>query len=210
MLTALLEHFALLSTPGRFTLVWLLAALVFLADPMPIYFGLQGATYLLPFFLLGLGSNRFGEQLPRGHVLLAAGALLAGLTLYMLLAGQPLPQRTHLVALLISAGGCVLLVRSQVELRWLAWIGVYSFAIYLFHSMFSAAARIALLQLGVSSVPLLFAVGLAAGVSGPIFAAMVLRRVPWGHLPLGESKPRKGRSPAAVTTYAEPTVPKQN
>jgi fucose 4-O-acetylase-like acetyltransferase len=210
MATALLEHFALLSTPGRFTLVWLLAALAYLADPMPIYFGLQGATYLLPFFLLGLASNRFGEQLPRGRMLLAAGALLAGLSLYTLLAGQPMPPRTHLVALLISASGCVLLVRSQIELRWLAWIGVYSFAIYLFHSMFSAASRIVLLHLGVSSVPTLFAVGLVAGVSGPILAAAVLRRVPWGHLPLGESKPRESRPPAAVTTYADPTVPKQN
>lgn len=206
----LLEHFALLSTPARFTLAWLAAVLVFLANPMPIYFGLQGATYLLPFFLLGLGSNRFGEQLPRGRVLLAAGALVAGLSLYLVLAGEPLPDRTRFVALLISAGGCVFLVHSQVQLRWLAWIGVYSFAIYLFHSMFSAASRIVLLQLGVTSVPVLFAVGLAAGVSGPILAAIILRRVPLGHLPLGETKTRRERPAMAVTPYADPTFPKRN
>lgn len=210
MVTALLEHFALLSTPGRFTLAWLLAVLVFLANPMPIYFGLQGATYLLPFFLLGLASNRFGEQLPRGRVLLLAGALVVGLGLYLVLAGEPVPDRTGLIAILISAGACMFLVRSHIELRWLAWIGVYSFAIYLFHSMFSAASRIVLMQLGVNSVPVLFALGLVAGVAGPILAAVVLRRVPLGHLPLGEARTRRERPPVAVTAYADPTFPKRN
>lgn len=205
VLTACLEQFALLATPSGFTMVWLLAALGFVFNPMPIYFGLQGAAYLLPFFLLGLASNRFGEQLPRGPVMLATAALLAGLGLYLIFVTQAMPDRPGIVALVISASLCVFLLRSQLELRWLAWIGLYSFAIYLFHSFFSAASRIALMQLGVRSVPALFITGLLAGISGPIVAAMILRRVPWGNLPLGESRSKGERPPVAVTPYADAT-----
>jgi fucose 4-O-acetylase-like acetyltransferase len=207
MLTVLLERLALLATPDRFAMVWLVAGMLYLADPMPYHFGLQGATYLLPFFLLGLGSNRFGERLPRGLVMGLAAAMIAGLSLYLLLAAQAMPHRTQLTALLISACTCLFLVRTHVELRWLAWIGIYSFAIYLFHTMFSAGTRILLLQLSVTSVPVLFTLGLVAGVLGPIAAAMILRRVPWGHLPLGEAKPRRERRPSAVAPHAGPTNP---
>lgn len=199
MLMILLEQLALLATPRRFALVWLLAALLFLWDPMPVFFGLQGASYLLPFFLLGLAGNRFGEQLPRRPVMLAAAALMAGVGLYTALVVRAVPDKTHIAALTISAGACVFLLRCHFEVRWLAWIGVYSFAIYLFHSMFSAASRIALMQLGVSSISALFTLGLLAGIWGPIMATMVLRRVPWGNLPLGESKTRPARSPLALT-----------
>jgi fucose 4-O-acetylase-like acetyltransferase len=207
MLTVLLERLALLATPNRFAMVWLVAGMLYLADPMPYHFGLQGATYLLPFFLLGLGSNRFGERLPRGLVMGLAAAMIAGLSLYLLLAAQAMPHRTQLTALLISACTCLFLVRTHVELRWLAWIGIYSFAIYLFHTMFSAGTRILLLQLSVTSVPVLFTLGLVAGVLGPIAAAMILRRVPWGHLPLGESRVARERRPSAVAPRAGPTNP---
>lgn len=210
MLTIVLEHFGLLATPQRFALVWLAAAAIFMLDPMPIYLGLHGATYLLPFFLLGLGSNRFGEHLPRRAVMLSTGAVLVGLVLYVGLVSRTLPNRTELVALVISVCAGVFLLRAEVEMRWLAWIGVYSFAIYLFHSMFSAASRIALLNLGVQSVPLLFTLGLLAGVSGPIVATMILHRVPGGHLPLGESKPKRGRPAVGVAPFAETGLPKQN
>jgi fucose 4-O-acetylase-like acetyltransferase len=207
MLTVLLERLALLATPVRFAMAWLVAGMLYLADPMPYHFGLQGATYLLPFFLLGLGSNRFGERLPRGLVMGLAAAMIAGLSLYLLLAAQAMPHRTQLTALLISACTCLFLVRTHVELRWLAWIGIYSFAIYLFHTMFSAGTRILLLQLSVTSVPVLFTLGLVAGVLGPIAAAMILRRVPWGHLPLGESRVARERRPSAVAPRAGPTNP---
>lgn len=210
MLTIVLEHFGLLATPQRFALAWLAAAALFLLDPMPVYLGLQGATYLLPFFLLGLGSNRFGEQLPRAAVMIPTAAVLAALVLYLALVARTLPNRSETVALAISVCACVLLLRSRFEVRWLAWIGVYSFAIYLFHSMFSAASRIALSHLGVQSVPLLFPLGLLAGVSGPIVLAMILHRVPGGHLPLGESKPKRAPPAVAVAAYAETGVPKQN
>ena len=210
LLTASLDRFALMSTPRGFTMVWLFAVLVFLLNPMPIYFGLQGATYLLPFFLLGLGCNRFAERLPRAPVMLLTAALMAGLGLYLVFVAHNVPDRTDIASLVIGASACVFLLRCRFEIRWLAWIGVYSFAIYLFHSMFSAASRIALIRLDVSSIAILFSAGLAAGIAGPIVLAMVLRRLPWGHLPLGESKPKPQRAPRPLEQYRDPGYPKRN
>ena len=53
----------------------------------------------------------------------------------------------------------------------------------------------------------------AAGRLGAIerlVRAMILRRVPWGHLPLGESPSKRERPPALVTPYVDATLPKQN
>lgn len=190
MLTLVLEHFALMATPQRFTVVWVFAALLFVANPMPIYFGLEGATFLLPFFLLGLACNRFADGLPRRPVLGFTALLLGVSCLYLLQVAPVLPDRNEFVSLVISASICVFLLQCQFQLRWLAWVGVYSFGIYLFHSMFSAASRIGLLRLGVDEVPLLVVAGLALGLAGPIAVTALLRRLPGGHLPLGESKPR--------------------
>ena len=66
------------------------------------------------------------------------------------------------------------------------------------------------MQLGVSSVPTLFITGLLAGIAGPIAAAMILRRVPWGNLPLGETRSTREGPPVAVTAYADRTQPCQS
>jgi membrane-bound acyltransferase YfiQ involved in biofilm formation len=208
MLTLVLEHLGWLSTPGRFALVWLVGVVPFLFLEVPIYFGLQGAAFLLPFFLAGMASNRFSDRLPRAPVMLVTGAVFTAAILYLVFVEQRIPSRTEFVSLVISVSICVFLLRCQFEVRWLAWIGVYSFAIYLFHSMFSAASRIGLLGVGVSSVAVLLVAGVIAGVAGPIVVTAILRRVPGGHLPLGESAPSKNRAvPLTATARTAPSSP---
>lgn len=131
-------------------------------NPLPPYLGLQGAAYLMPFFLLGLASNRFADQLPRKPVMLLTAGLFAGTCLYLIVVAAALPYKASLPGLLIGSCCCVFLLRCNLEFRWLAWIGVHSFAIYLFHSMFSAASRIALLRLDVDATAYLFVAGLLA------------------------------------------------
>lgn len=195
LLTACLDRFKLLATVKPFVVIWLLAATLLLLNPLPPYLGLQGAAYLMPFFLLGLASNRFADQLPRQPVMLLTAGLFVGTCLYLIFVAAALPYKASLPGLLIGTCCCVFLLRCNLELRWLAWIGVHSFAIYLFHSMFSAASRIALLRLDVDATAYLFVAGLAAGLFGPIAAAKVLRKIPhFGHWMLGES-PKAARPP---------------
>jgi peptidoglycan/LPS O-acetylase OafA/YrhL len=200
MLTMALETLGWLSTPGRFALVWLVGIVPFLFLEVPIYFGLQGAAFLLPFFLAGMASNRFANRLPRAPIMLGAGAVFTLAVLYLVFVEQRIPSRTEFVSLVISISICVFLLRCQFEVRWLAWIGVYSFAIYLFHSMFSAASRIGLLGIDVNSTATLLAAGVICGIAGPIVVTAILRRVPGGHLPLGESAPSTKRVGALTAT----------
>jgi len=190
MLTACLDGFSILSTPGRCVSIWFGAVLLFMFVPTTDMFGISGAMYLFPFFLLGLACKRFDDKLKCVHVLWVAVALLS-FVLYLSYTNQALPDRAGLVAVLVSGGLCIALLHSHIQIRWLAWIGYFSFAIYLFHSMFSAASRIALLQLGVDSVAILFGSGMVLGILGPILVSAILQRVPLGNWVLGESSKRR-------------------
>lgn len=190
MLTAYLDRFSILSTPGRCVGAWFGAVLMFMFVPTTDVFGISGAMYLFPFFLLGLACKRFDDKLKCVHALWVAAAVLS-FVLYLSYTNQALPSRTTLGAFLISGGLCIALLHSHIQIRWLAWIGYFSFAIYLFHSMFSAASRITLLRLGVDSVAILFGSGMALGILGPILVSAILRRVPLGNWVLGESSKRR-------------------
>jgi hypothetical protein len=174
-----------LSTPARLLTFWLVAVILFMTTSPTDILGVSGAVYLFPFFLLGLGCKRFGEQLQQIPIGWMAAGLL-GFVLYLVFAGEGFPVWNSLTAVLLGAGSCIFLLRSRIEIRWLARIGYFSFAIYLFHSMFSAASRIVLVRLGVESVPALFVSGLLLGILGPILVYLILRRLPLGHWPLGE------------------------
>jgi len=190
MLTVCLDGFSILSTPGRCVGIWFGAVLLSAFVPTTNMFGISGAIYLFPFFLLGLACKRFDDKLKCVHALWVAVALLS-FVLYLSYTNQALPGRTALLAVLTSGGLCIALLHSHIQIRWLAWIGYFSFAIYLFHSMFSAASRITLLRLGVDSVAILFGSGMVLGILGPILASAILQRVPLGNWVLGESSKRR-------------------
>jgi peptidoglycan/LPS O-acetylase OafA/YrhL len=195
VLTMLLERLGWMATGVRFLAVWLLSCALYVTNPLPVHFGLQGAATLLPFFLLGLGCTRFLEQVRRRKVLGWSAMVLVVAGLYFALAPVWFPRPPGVAPLLIGASCCLFLLHARPEQRWLAWIGAFSFHIYLFHSMFSAASRIALQRLGVEEIALLFAAGLCAGMAGPVVAGYLLRRLPMGHWVLGEprrAKPARG------------------
>jgi len=188
-----LEHFQAMASERRFAVVLFAAACLHVAEPFPVYFGLLGAAYLLPFVLFGIWCNRFGEK----HSMLGQLALRASIaiaaSLYGGFAASSMLARISILALAIGGGACLALLRMGARVEWLAWGGRYSFAIYLFHSIFTAASRIFLMKAGVTSLPLFIGIGMVAGLLLPIATERVLRRVPVvGRLVLGESKRRTG------------------
>jgi fucose 4-O-acetylase-like acetyltransferase len=60
--------------------------------------------------------------------------------------------------------------------RLVAFLGVISLAIYVMHTMFSAAFRIGLLQLGIDDLAVHLIVGVAVGLLGPLAAYLLARR----------------------------------
>ena len=200
----LLESAKALSTPARFAIVWGISAVLFDQLHFTNYFGARGAIYLLPFFLAGLACKRFEIARPSAR-LLAAAALIWGLVIVVLFPENMAEQETlaAMASLAIGVSAGFLLLRSGWQSRPLAYIGAYSFAIYLLHVFFTAGSRIFLNKMGVTDIYALLPPGVVAGIFGPIVCALLIGRSERLHLwLLGSTSPVKTTS----TVRPEATV----
>ncbi len=187
LLVIALESLRMLARPGPFLLVFAVAALMFVFVRPPVYLGLAGATYLLPFFLSGLACRRFDI---RSRRIRGLAAMLLLCALAWLATRDSEAVAGVLAGLVLSLSSAFLLLRSGWQVRWLAWIGGFSFAIYLMHVFFGAAARMFLNAIGVTDPYLHTLWGTAAGVLGPIAASYVIARSARLELWLLGKKPR--------------------
>jgi fucose 4-O-acetylase-like acetyltransferase len=209
-----LEYINALATATRFAAVLVAASALFVIDPLPVFFGLSGAVYLFPFVLFGLWCGRFAAHAKADQQtqLKLAWLSLSVAILHAVMVGQALPNNHSLTALVIGIAGCLVLLRSRIEWTWLARVGRYSFAIFLFHAVTSAASRIGLTKLGLTSIYVTVPVGLLAGIALPMLAALWLKNVPWWtQWVLGESAPQRARASSgrAVTATVLPLLAQQ-
>lgn len=184
---------------------WLGAAVLFSYSPASsvALFSLSGAAYLLPFFVLGVGLNRFGEKLRApwvvGVIALLAVLAVGGRQLALLGAWSYPATRTALLSVVGGMALSALLIYRMPTWRPLARLGHYSYGIYLLHVFGSAATRIALHRLGVEQLWLHFVAGMAVGVGAPVVAEWVLDRWGWARcLVFGKRWTTPGRSTATA------------
>jgi surface polysaccharide O-acyltransferase-like enzyme len=194
--TMLAESVGGLSTLGRYLAVLIGSLLLFWYEPLDgiELFSFSQSVYLLPFFLLGIGANRFRCFFFSPTVIgLTIVAFLAGQSIHAYdvfeLQGGTLDRRS-ILAIIVGFSTILLAIRWLPRQRLLAYIGGYSFMIYLYHPLFPAAIRIA--GSSFEKVPLsaLFWMGLAAGLAGPILMEMLVSRYRVARtLVLGQNKP---------------------
>jgi peptidoglycan/LPS O-acetylase OafA/YrhL len=158
----------------------------------------------MPYFLAGLTCSRFSLQqhLAQPWVRL----VLAALALAMILAmGMPVanPERRTLAMLLTGISLCLLCLGSGLVIPWLARVGRYSYAIYLFHVFFTAATRIALHSIGINLLALDLLLGVLLGLSGPILVEMLAGNSKWPALLL---LGRSVRSDKQARSTPEPLI----
>ena len=72
--------------------------------------------------------------------------------------------------------GCLILLVVGIRFKPLAWIGSYSYSIYLFHVFFTAGTRIILHKLNVYDVEIIFSIALATGLLLPILTEKILEK----------------------------------
>lgn len=203
--TAALERLGLLGSWQRALLLAGAASAVFLVSQLPPWFSIDSAAYLMQYFLLGV-ATRLMPPPPRAWRLGLAVAFFV-LVLAVLTSGEPFRHRQSLVALAMGGLGTWLLIVSPWQQRMLAWLGDYSYPIFLFHVFFTAASRIALQRLGVHDVSVLVAAGLVAGILGPVAMALLIGRIPWAPtLLLGAKAP--GTKGAGVREVYRAETPK--
>jgi len=178
-LMALLDGANALKKPETWMLVFLLSVVVYLMHPGFIWFGVLGAIYLLPYFLVGLALVCFQwDASPHsaawGTVLLLGGGVLVGVDLWFGDFTHRFDPGMLILGLIFSSA----LWLRPLRHPWLARLGDYSYAIFLFHVFFTAATRMALKALDLNAVPLHFACALLLGICGPIAIHHALLRAP--------------------------------
>lgn len=180
MFVGLLEWRGLLQSATRLYLLLAFAAGVFLLPSFALdAFGINGAVYLLPFFVLGMmGHEKVGEIRRAFRVIGPLVFVVISLVLLYVAAvdRELIVDRRSLVGLLVGCVSCVALLSSNVQVRWLTWLGGYSYAIFLFHVLFAAASRFALGRLGVHDESVLVLSGVACGLLGPVLLSSIFSR----------------------------------
>ncbi|NTV24975.1 MAG: acyltransferase [Chlorobiaceae bacterium] len=175
MLIIPLEQFRLLNSRTGLLLVFLVAALLFLSNAGTPWLSIAGAFYLFPYFLCGIFCSRFPVEFRYGRVV--GMVLLTIVIVFLLFYGlQYGGGRRSFTALLIGVSSCVSLLYIGFESGWLASIGFYSYTIYLFHVFFTAASRILFRAAGVTDIWLLFVLGTAIGLAGPVIVELIASR----------------------------------
>jgi len=182
VLIALLEKAGLLLTLRNYGLVFAVAlAASFASESFPNLFSLDRAVELFPFFLLGLGLYRFSERLiTRSSVMTMAVALaiLTGIDQVYLFELVELDEADlALVGTGLGLAAISLLIARRFYFKPLAWLGYFSFEIYLFHVFGTAGARIGLNKLQVHDLWLVFTVSMALGLLLPVAFKVVLERI---------------------------------
>ena len=178
--TIIVERLGVLQrVEGLLALLALAVAASLLVVFTPNLFSVNWALYLFPYFLCGLGANRFrsfAATLVVRRTLVVVFIACVAAHVYVLLGHvSSATDRRTLLALALGISGAMTLVNYFPHSPWLARVGGYSYAIYLYHVFFTAGSRIFLQGVGLThDRGVLFAVGLVAGIAGPIFIARAL------------------------------------
>jgi glucans biosynthesis protein C len=177
-----LESLQLLANIRRYAIVLAMALALHLCvgqlNDATSLFSAVHAAYLVPFFLLGLGANRFRAVLLRPLcVWISFICFLGAMTIHSITvaAHGQIAEPGTVLGLIIGVSGTLTLIHIVPRCRPLELLGAYSFTIYLFHPFFVAAARSILKLTQVTSTELGFVLGMAAGLLGPPVLERALR-----------------------------------
>lgn len=146
-------------------------------------FSITGASYLLPFFCLGVVVRQdlfqVAQYLKTSTFLgkISLTSILIGLLFAVLWLGWfTTPEgKIELLPIATSCLFCLGIFALRMKFGWLTWVGSHSYAIFLFHPMFSSASR-HVLQTVDQDMPqlVIFAVGLFSGILLSIAASIVI------------------------------------
>lgn len=185
VIVGLLDAFDVLKSPKRWTLAVALASTIYLfVTVSPIYnvFSLTGVIRLLPFFLLGYGFNKFRSKLETKSVL--TGCVIGFLALYPVLlwtiaegfVSHIPPVRAVKISVGLFGVSILMLLRQRIKWHGLAWIGQYSFSVYLLHVFGSAGTRIVLDKIGIVGHVPVFVICMIMAIGLPILFERTLGR----------------------------------
>jgi len=177
ILIVIFEKAKLFNNVLNFSLVLFAMSLLYLSPFENEYLSLKGLVYLAPYFLLGMGLQRYkliGEIKLRVKVTIILSTIIL---FYLSYNGTiPIDGNRTLLALLLSFVSCIALYSSGLKWEFMARIGVYSYSIYIFHVFFTAGSRILLNKIGTSQLEIFIVTSLVFGIIGPIVIELALEK----------------------------------
>ncbi|QAY85211.1 acyltransferase family protein [Pseudomonas arsenicoxydans] len=180
MFVGFLQWRGLLQTTTRLYLLFLFSAVAFLLPPFAVdAFGINGAFYLLPFFVTGMICHEKVAVIKQSLKVIGpvVFVLISIALLYIAAVDRELiVDRRSLVGLLVGCASCVALLSSDMRSKALIWLGGYSYAIFLFHVLFAASSRFAFGRLGIADDSILVIGGVLCGLLGPVLLSNVFSR----------------------------------
>ena len=145
-----------------------------------IYLGpwVQPALIHLPYFLAGLALSGFADRIAPRHLGMLAAVLAV---LLIAVATSKTYGAGHALAIVLSLSIALSSASTWLTVncgKWLHRIGSASLAIYVMHTIFSAAAREVLLIAGVADLAIHLVIGTAVGICLPYLAYRGVRGRP--------------------------------
>lgn len=200
LVVGLLDAFDVMKSQLRWTLALSAASLIYVFAIVPSaynVFSLSGFVRLLPFFLLGYGFNKFGSALKNRWILvscLIGFVVTYSVRLVTIIEGYSSsdpPMRALSLSVGIFGVGLLMLMRHRITSRMLAWLGGYSFSVYLLHVFGFAGVRILVLEnVGIENHLAVFLVCMIAAVGLPILFERTFGRITWISWGLLGQRPR--------------------
>ncbi len=142
--------------------------------PSTEFWSVFGVLHLSVFFVFGLGLYRFRDILFQPRVVLCGAVVFAfGMTMYVLskLGGIDISDTSvRVVRMFVGISGALCLLSLRLRLSWLAWLGGFSYTIYLYHPLAFQLHRTfdSMLSSGAVTQLLWFAMLFLCGVLIPI------------------------------------------
>ncbi|MFZ8200623.1 AMP-binding protein [Alteromonas portus] len=158
------------STTGYLVLMGVMFYLSLLTQNLD-FFRISEAARLSPYFILGMLLFTHTRYLTNAKLILVGtlitviGCLMKLLSFFNLIT---LPDSTKPLWLLVSLSFILVVYRFIPKINAIQWIGIYTYAIYLWHPMANATVRTVLEKVGFENVTVLFTVGLFCGLFVPI------------------------------------------
>ncbi len=172
---------------GRFTLLFLITSCVLYLAGTGFdtrFFSVNGALYLLPYFLLGVVFNRHAGAVAEvsERLTLVLGVLAVACALWNIQAlyetGQFSMGKRDYQSLVFGLSMCSLMMMWSPRLPILERLSPYAFTIYLYHVFGTVAARMLCDILGIEQLDLRFVCGLVGGLALPVLLQVAARRMP--------------------------------
>lgn len=174
---AILDHFRFLDRLSTFAAFFIFILFGHFFTEVTDWLGFKEAMDLAPFFFAGVALNRFHDQLidtNSKRSIAALFGLLMTVHIVSTMNGYVAPKGSYFGTTL-SLFAVATLIYYIPPAKWLAWIGAYSFTIYLYHVFFSSPFRTVLYKIGVTNLEIHFVFGCLIAIAGPILMEMVLR-----------------------------------